>query len=118
MDGFHNQLGQRGLAQKERTGAGIAQQSVHDGELLTCGQCVPREAPIGRQAAIKPPREEDGILCLVDVRKPPAVEGHVERVVGKRRRSQAGFEWAGAAGTGVPARTRASAPQVIWRKLF
>src|SRR5260370_15994758 len=64
------------LAQVERSGAGFVQQSIHGGKCLSGGERAGWKGSVGWQTVVETPRQKDGLVRLVDVRKSPAVERH------------------------------------------
>jgi hypothetical protein len=74
--GFHDHSGDGWLPKIQRTGMGFIQQAVHGGKCLSRIDICRRERPVRRQAVVQTPGEEDGLVRLMIVRKPAAVEGH------------------------------------------
>jgi hypothetical protein len=83
LDRFHNHGGELRPAQVERAGSGLIQQSVHDHERLARAQWGDKD-PVGRQTAVKTPREKDGLVDFMKMRQaaPEACHMRIVKPVG------------------------------------
>jgi hypothetical protein len=89
MQDFHDHVGNRGLAEMQRTGTNFVQKAIQRGECSSGTYFGIMEHTIRREAAIQTPSYEDWRIDLIEVRKPTAIERHARIVESKRLNSQA-----------------------------
>lgn len=76
VDGLHDHVCDGRLAEVDRSLAGFVQQPIDGGKCLSRVERVHQESAIGWQTVVETPSEEDRLVNLVAVRKPPPVERH------------------------------------------
>jgi hypothetical protein len=69
LDGFNNHVCNRWLTQVERSSSSFVQQSIHGGKCLSRGKRIDGESPVRWQTVVKTPGEENGLICLREMRK-------------------------------------------------
>ena len=84
FDGFHDLVRDSRLAQVERPRSGAIQQTVQHAKRLPGSEGTCGKGALGREAVVQAPGHKGWLPGLVDVRKMPAVEGHVRKSAGWR----------------------------------